>query len=117
MSRFMNLDTLTLLKLANHSDNNKSTKWIIFYIFISTNSKELSTTTSTTWKLAISFVYSEHLTIIVLKGKILVPGEKPCFNYWAILSLQFFLPVLCLSNDFPSYFIVLENADIHTKLL
>ncbi len=112
----MNLDTLTLLKLVNHGDNKKWLKWLIFYIFVSTNSNELPTTTSTALKLAVSFIDSEHLTIIILKGKILVLGKEPCFDYWAILSLQYFLPVLRPANDFPCYFNVLEITDIHTKL-
>ncbi len=43
----MNLDTLTLLKIVNHGDNKERTKCLIFYIFVSTNSNDLPTTTST----------------------------------------------------------------------
>ncbi len=77
----MNLDTLTLLKLANHGDNKERIKWLIFYVFVSTNSNEQPTTTSTMSKLAISFIDSEHSTIIILKGKILVLGKEPCFDF------------------------------------
>ncbi len=105
----MNLDT-------NHGDNKKWTKWLIFYIFISTNSNELPTTTSTMSNLAISIIDSDHLTIIILKGKILVLGKEPCFNDWAVLSLEFLLPVLSPANDFSCYFNVLKNSNIDTKL-
>ncbi len=112
----MNLDAFTLLKILYHGDNKKGTKRLIFFIFISTNSNELPSTTSTMSKLAVSFIDNAHLTIIILKGKILVLGKEPCFDYWAILSLQYFLPVLHPANDFPCYFNVLEITDIHTKL-
>ncbi len=114
--RQMNLYTLTLSELSNHGDNKERTKWSIFYIFISTNSNYLPTTTSTMSKLTVSFTGSEHSTIVILKGDILVFFKEPCFNYWALLSLQFFLPVLSPANDFSCDFDILENSDIHTKL-
>ncbi len=110
----MNLDTLTLLKLTDHGDNKERTKWPIFKIFVSTNSNELPTTTLTMSKLAVSFIDSEQLTIVILKGKIVVLGKEHFFNYWSVLSLQFLLPVLSPANNFSCYFNVLENSDIHT---
>ncbi len=83
---------------------------------ISTNSNKLPTNTSSRSKLAVSIIDNEHSTMIILKGKILVLGKKPCFNDWAVLSLEFLLPVLSPANDFLCYFNVLKNSNIDTKL-
>ncbi len=109
----MNLYTFTLLKILNHGDNKEWANWLIFYIFVSTNSNELSTITPTKSNLSVFFIDSEHSTNIILKGKILVLG----FNYWSILLLEFFFPVLSPANEFSCDFNILENSDIHTKLL
>ncbi len=86
----MNLDTFSLLKIKNQGDNKDWTKWLIFYMTSAQIPISLPTNTSTRSKLAVSIIDNEHSTMIILKGKLLVLGEKPCFNYWAIFPLEYF---------------------------
>ncbi len=52
----------------------------------------------------------------MLKGKILVLGKKLCFNYWAILPLQFFLLVLNPTNEISHDLNIIEYLDTNTNL-
>lgn len=101
--RHVNLYTFTLLKLLYHCDSKKQTKWLIFNVFISTNSNYLPSTSFTLVKFTVSVIDSKDLPFIIFKGKILVllrnlasttvqfflfPFFTPQYNQWISSLLQ-----------------------------
>ncbi len=112
----MNLDTFALLSLMivtiKDRQDGSSSATLSAHSSISCQPPVMTLQNS-----QFSIIYIEYSPIVILKGMILVFSEEHGLNYWEVLPLKFFFSLLNPTNEFYSYFNILEHLEINNKLI